>query len=164
MGSIQPSTCTHPKLGMHPPGMIIWGKTFRSQTLTFQLFLMALIVNRKGSYVKNGNPVFTGIVTSNTSDSAAAQAELDDYKTSKGSFYREDEDGNPIYFSSTLFQSGSELVKTQRGQFTILRDLESEVLAVESFKNQQTGKIEAIRQYTGMSRAQMQQALLDSLK
>jgi hypothetical protein len=67
-------------------------------------------VTLKRSYKsKNGNTVFVYVVTANAKDAEA-------YKTASGDFYREAEDGTPLWFTTRCIGNRGKLVITSKGK------------------------------------------------
>lgn len=115
---------------------------------------MALTIARKvNQYIKNNNPIFVY-------ELSGEKADLEAYKKAQGEYYRESDAKKPMYFSQRPIENGSELSLTKSGRYQVLQDLEGTVAAREQAATQAFGKLEAIRQFTGMSKAQMQERLL----
>lgn len=77
-------------------------------TATFNSHLMNVTLKR--SYKsKNGNTVFVYVVTANAKDAEA-------YKTASGDFYREAEDGTPLWFTTRCIGNRGKLVITSKGK------------------------------------------------
>ena len=67
-------------------------------------------VNLKRSYKsKNGNTVFVYTVNANAKDAEA-------FKTASGDFYREEEDGTPLWFTTRCIGNKGKLVITSKGK------------------------------------------------
>ncbi len=113
-----------------------------------------LTISRKvNQYLKNGNAIFVYEIEGSKEELAA-------YKKSQGEYYRESDAKKPMYFSQRPIEPGAELTATKSGRYQVLQDLEGTVAAREQAATQAFGKLEAIRQFTGMSKAQMQERLL----
>ena len=122
---------------------------------------MALIIAQKvNQYIKAGTPIFVYEIKSSETEVAKAKEELDAYKKSQGDYYRESEAKKPIYFSQRPVESGSELSLTKGGRYQVLRDLEGVAEHKEAEAVTQEAKLEAIRRFTGLSKAQMAERLL----
>lgn len=113
-----------------------------------------LTISRKiNQYLKGGNPVFVYELEGSKDELAA-------YKASQGEYYRESEAKKPIYFSQRPIEPGAELSLTKSGRYQVLRDLEGVAEHKEAEAVTQEAKLEAIRRFTGLSKAQMAERLL----
>lgn len=113
------------------------------------------IKSKVNQYMKNGSPVFVYTVDGNAET-------LREFKESQGSYYRETEAKEPMYFSRRIIADGSELVLTASGRFQVLQDLEAITAAQESATTTAFGKIQAIQQYSGLTKAQLAERLISS--
>lgn len=107
---------------------------------------------------KSGSIVFVYQITGTTD-------ELEQYKTDQGSNYREDDTtGVPLFFSANRAGStGDELHwNVRKSQYQLHADLEQEVATIQTATANALGKINAIQQFTGLSKAQMQEKLLSA--
>jgi hypothetical protein len=116
---------------------------------------MLTIASKSGQYTKNGQPIFVYTLAGESTD-------LKDYKTSQGDYYRESEDKKPLYFSQRICSIGANLEKTRSGRYTVLADLEQKAAELESASNSNYGKLLAIQQFTGLTKAQLTERLLAS--
>lgn len=107
-------------------------------------------------YRKNGANIFVYALS-------GSKESIEEYKESQGSYYREDENGNVLYFSQRIVNVGDSLTQTSSGRFQVLSDLEAESIEIDAHSKKFLGKLSAIQQFTGMSRAQLQQKIMDSL-
>lgn len=118
---------------------------------------MAITIGKKhNQYRKGSSMVFVYQV-------AGAKKELEGYKTKQGVNYRE-ENGVPLFFSANRVGNvGDEIHwNATKSQFQLHTDLESEIATVQTATANALGKINAIQQFTGMSKAQLQERLLAS--
>lgn len=125
---------------------------------------MLVIKAKVNEYVKAGAPVFVYSITSNQTDPKKAEAELADYKKSCGDYYRESDAKEPLMFSQRPMTAGAKLTKTTKGRYQVLsEDLEetatAAAAAIETFKNQFLGKLQAL----GIKPAEMRAAMLAGL-
>ena len=118
---------------------------------------MAITIGKKhNQYRKGSSVVFVYTVLGD-------KKQLEDYKTKQGANYRED-NGTPLFFSANRTGNvGDEIHwNATKSQFQLHTDLESEIATVQTATANALGKINAIQQFTGMSKAQMQERLLAS--
>jgi hypothetical protein len=125
---------------------------------------MIVIKIKTNEYIKAGNPIFVYTLMSNLQDAKKATEELEQYKTTQGTNYRENDTKEPLYFSQRPLPVGAELKLTSKGRFTVLQDNLEELAVnastqIESFKNQFLGKLAAV----GVTPAQYKAALLANL-
>jgi hypothetical protein len=113
------------------------------------------IAAKVNQYAKNGSIIFVYTVQ-------GTDAELETYKTSQGNYFRTNDAGAPLYFSQRICNEGAELQLTKSGRYTVLQDLERTVVERESATNTSYGKLEAIRLFTGLTKAQLSERLLQS--
>jgi uridine phosphorylase len=123
---------------------------------------MITIKAKANQYSKNGSIIFVYSIMSNLTDKKKAEAELKDYEETQGAYLRKDEAGDMLYFSQRICTTGSELTKTTKGRYTVLQDLEQKAAELESATTTGLGKLNAIQQFCGMSRAQMTERLMAS--
>lgn len=124
---------------------------------------MALSIARKtNQYLKAGTPIFVYELKSTETEPKKIAEDLAAYKKSQGDFYRESEAKQPVYFSQRPLENGAELTLTKSGRYQVLQDLEGTVAAREQAATVAFGKLEAIRQFTGLSKAAMQERLLSN--
>jgi len=120
---------------------------------------MAITISKKhNQYRKNSSIIFVYQIT-------GTDKELAEFKANQGSNYREDEStGTPLFFSANRPGStGDELHwNKNKSQYQLHTDLESEIATLQTATANALGKINAIQQFTGMSKAQMQERLLAS--
>lgn len=114
------------------------------------------IAKKTNQYTKNGGVQF--VYTLNGTEEQIAE-----YKTSQGEFYRESEDKKPLYFSKRICNEGDELTKTHNGRFQVLQDLESVAIAIDNQTNKQLGNFNAMMQFAGLTKAQMQEKLMEKM-
>lgn len=107
-------------------------------------------------YRKNGSNIFVYAL-------AGSKESIKEYKESQGTYYRENEAGEPLYFSQRIVNVGDSLTQTSSGRFQVLSDLEAESIEIDAHSKKFLGKLNAIQQFTGMSRTQLQQKIMDSL-
>jgi len=120
---------------------------------------MALTIGKKHNQYrssKTGTIVFVYTVDGTKEDIA-------NYKKVQGTNYRE-ENGTPLFFSAGRTGNvGDEIhFNAKKSVFQLHSDLESEVATLQTATANALGKINAIQQFTGMSKAQMQERLLAS--
>lgn len=118
---------------------------------------MITITTKSNEYMKNGSPVFVYTLGCN-------EAEKADYKAKQGDFYREDEKGNPLFFSSRVLQIGAEVrwaEKTQR--YSAITDLEAIAARTEAIKAEKLASLEALAEFTGLTKAQLAERMLEKL-
>jgi hypothetical protein len=114
------------------------------------------ILSKVNQYVKNGSSVFVYDLAVETPE------ELAKFKSSQGDYYRESESKKPLYFSQRVLEPGAELTLTKSGRYQVLTDLEYIESAREQASINAYGKLDAIRQYTGLTKRQLQERLLAS--
>jgi hypothetical protein len=120
---------------------------------------MALTIGKKHNQYrssKTGTIVFVYTVDGTKEDIA-------NYKKAQGANYRED-NGTPLFFSAgRTGNAGDEIhFNTKKSTYQLHTDLESEVATLQTATANALGKINAIQQFTGMSKAQMQERLLSA--
>lgn len=125
---------------------------------------MIVIKIKTNEYIKAGNPIFVYTLMSNLQDAKKATEELEQYKSTQGTNYRENDTKEPLYFSQRPIPVGAELKLTSKGRFTVLQDnLEETALnataAIEGAKNAFLGKLAALN----IKPAEMRAAMLSNL-
>jgi len=121
---------------------------------------MLQIKSKQGEYPKNGVVMFVYAVQS-TADTPEKQAEeLAAYKTGQGQYYRENAQGEPLYWSQEICQPGAQLVKRTNGRFGVNQDLEQRVEQERYFQVKRTGELAADAQFMGITRSTMRQMLM----
>lgn len=108
---------------------------------------MLSIKAKNNQYRKSGNgrPVFTYTVTGSAEELAA-------YKAAQGSNYKETEEGEALFFSTTPLAQGAELVANQAGtNYSVRTNLEDVALERELAIEKEMAKNDAIRRILGLS-------------
>lgn len=122
-----------------------------------------LLLTYVSSYIKNGQTRFTYSVSSNEKDSAKATAELAEYKAIKGTYYREDEKKNPLYFTDQVIADNTQIQKKSNGKdYYILTDLKEKQQYIDEVAETMQGKLEGMRRYSGMSRKSFMEVAMRS--
>ena len=124
---------------------------------------MLIIKAKTNQYIKGGTIQFVYTVESNAAKAEDKAKELEAYKLSRGEYYRENEAKEPLYFSQRIYNVGDQLTKTQKGTFQVLNDLESAAAQIETQTNAALAKYNALAQFTGLTKAQLAERLLQSL-
>lgn len=120
---------------------------------------VTLVIGKKvNEYLAKGtgNPVFVYPVTG-TPEALAA------FKAAQASYYREDEDGTPLYFSGNVIAEKTELVQSNSGKFSIKVNLEERVAKSEDLRAGYKAKFEAIQDVLGLSKEEMKKLLLEQM-
>ena len=119
---------------------------------------MLTVKSKVREYIRNGSPVFVYAL-------AGSKEELAEYKKTQGDYYREEEKTKePLFFSPRPIATGTQLAPNREGtRFVVQQDLEAQVAATETAKNAQLGKLQAMQEFLGLTKAQMQQMLLGQL-
>ena len=124
---------------------------------------MIVIKAKINQYVKNGNIQFVYTIESTAPKAEDKAKELAEYKSSRGEYYRENEAKEPLYFSQRICNVGDQLTKTTKGAFQVLSDLESTAAQIETQTNAALAKFNALAQFTGLTKAQLAERLLQNL-
>lgn len=129
-----------------------------------------LTVSYSHAYPKNGGitHVYGIISTLEKSDAAKAKKELDDFKKAKGDNFREGTEAKnkasykrPLFFSTQVVPDGTPLAAKMDGSdYYLQTDLKETALAQQETAEAIKGKLEGIRQYSGMSRKTFTENLL----
>ena len=128
-------------------------------SLTKQLTVMLIIGTKLNEYIKNGATQFVYGVKS-TLQGQDATDELEAYKASCGSFYREDDKTQqPLFYTQRIAKVGNELRLTTKGRFSVVSNLEEEVEKSELLKAKEMAKLKAAQEFFGMSKAEMLEAM-----
>lgn len=114
------------------------------------------ISSKVNQYVKNGNSIFVYELDCN-------DVELTEYKTAQSSYYKESDNKKPLYFSQRICNNGDMLMLTSSGRYQVLQDLEAKAISIDSAKNQNLGKFLALAEFTGLSKAQLAERLLERI-
>jgi len=118
---------------------------------------MLSIETKVNQYVKNGSSIFVYSLIGDKKD-------LEAYKVSQGVNYREDETTKkPLYFSQRVCNAGDVLNATKGGRYQVYQDLESKDAQLQTAIIGNLGKLEAVRQLSGLSKAQFTERLLASM-
>ena len=125
---------------------------------------MLIISAKVNEYVKNGSVMFVYTIDSNATKPADKKAELKDFEDSMGEYFQVNkEDGKPLYWSKDISSVGTELQKSYSGRYNVPRNLEEKAVDLESKTNSKLAGFQALMQFTGKTKAQMQQLLLEGM-
>lgn len=118
---------------------------------------MITIIAKSNEYMKNGSPVFVYTLSCN-------EAEKEAYKANQGDFYREDDKGNPLFFSNRVLQAGAEVRWVEKSQrYSVITDLEALAARNEAIKAEKLASLEALAEFTGLTKAQLAERMLEKL-
>lgn len=106
-------------------------------------------------YTKNGAIIFVYTLIGTIE-------ELEAYKASQGVNYRENELNEPLYFSQRICEVNADLTLTRSGRYMVLQDLEQKATQLDTATTSALGKLNAIAQYCGLSKLQLQEKLIAS--
>ena len=111
------------------------------------------ILKKVNQYMKSGSIIFVYTLEGDAKELAA-------YKASQGEYYRESDTDEPLYFSQRICTVGAELTETKSGRFQVLQDLEGVATKRAEYADMSFGKLTAIQQFAGLTKAQMTERLL----
>ena len=121
---------------------------------------MLIIESKLNEYRKNGNVQFVYAVKS-TLQGQDETDELEAYKASCGQFYREDDKtGKPLFYTQRPAATGSELRLTSKGRYSVISgSLEEDIEKAAILKAKEVAKLEAMKEFFGMSKLEMLEAM-----
>lgn len=118
---------------------------------------MSLKIKAKNNqYAKQG----TGRAVFNYTIDGTAE-ELEAYKKAQGSNYKENENGEALFFSTRPLSTGEEIVPNRAGtNYGVRRDLEVVAIEREINVEKEMAKHDALRRILGMSESQYKEKMM----